>query len=153
MWIDTHCHLDAHEFGGRPAALALAAQAQQRGVGMVVIPAVGRANFAEVRELAHQAPNACFGLGIHPIYVPNAVEDDLAFMREAVAEAMGDPRFVAIDLGIVGQLSQWLGTSPPQSPGLCVVHVVAADARRCGACSGWQHPSLLGGWPAAEPSP
>ena len=94
MWIDTHCHLDAHEFGDR--SLALAARAQERGVGMVVIPAVDRANFAVVRELAHKAPNASYGLGIHPIYVPHAVEDDLVFMREAVAQAMDDPRFVAI---------------------------------------------------------
>lgn len=94
MWIDTHCHLDAHEFGGQ--SLALAAQAQERGVGMVVIPAIDRANFSVVREIAHKAPNASYGLGIHPIYVPHAVEDDLAFMREAVAQAMDDPRFVAI---------------------------------------------------------
>jgi len=94
MWIDTHCHLDAHEFGGQ--SLALAAQALERGVGMVVIPAVDRANFAVVRDLAHQAPNASYALGIHPIYVPHAVEDDLAAMREAVAQAMEDPRFVAV---------------------------------------------------------
>lgn len=53
MWIDTHCHLDAHEFGEE--SLAPAARAQERGVGMVVIPAVDRANFAVVRELAHRA--------------------------------------------------------------------------------------------------
>jgi TatD DNase family protein len=94
MWIDTHCHLDAHEFGDQ--SLALAERAQERGVGMVVIPAVDRANFSVVRELAHKAPNACYGLGIHPIYVPHAMEDDLVFMREAVAQAMADPRFVAI---------------------------------------------------------
>lgn len=94
MWIDTHCHLDAHEFGDQ--SLALAERALKRGVGMVVIPAVDRANFPTVRELAHQAPNACYALGIHPIYVPHAVEDDLAYMREAVAQAMDDPRFVAI---------------------------------------------------------
>ena len=94
MWIDTHCHLDAHEFGGQ--SLALAARAQERGVGMVVIPAVDRANFSVVRELAQNAPNASYGLGIHPIHVPHAVEDDLVFMREAVAQAMDDPRFVAI---------------------------------------------------------
>jgi len=94
MWIDTHCHLDAGEFGER--SLALAADAQARGVGMVVIPAVDRANFSIVRELAHQAPNASYGLGIHPIYVPHAVEDDLAALRAAVAEAMADPCFVAI---------------------------------------------------------
>jgi len=94
MWIDTHCHLDAHEFGDR--SLALAAQAGERGVGMVVIPAVDRANFPLVRALAHQATNASYALGIHPIYVPHAVEEDLAAMRAAVDAAMGDPRFVAI---------------------------------------------------------
>jgi len=94
MWIDTHCHLDAHEFGGQ--SLALATQARERGVGMVVVPAVERGNFAVVRGLAAQAPNACYTLGIHPIYVPNAQEADLAFMREEVERAMHDPRFVGI---------------------------------------------------------
>ncbi|UQV48142.1 TatD family hydrolase [Janthinobacterium lividum] len=94
MWIDTHCHLDAHEFGSE--SLQVAARAQQQGVGMIVIPAVERANFAIVRELAAAAPNACYALGIHPIYVPHATEDDLIALREAVQAAMADPRFVAI---------------------------------------------------------
>ncbi len=94
LWIDTHCHLDAHEFGDE--ALPVARRASDQGVGMIVIPAVERANFAIVRELAHAAPNGCYGLGIHPIYVPRATDDDLLALREAVAAAMTDPRFVAI---------------------------------------------------------
>ncbi|MDN2696776.1 TatD family hydrolase [Janthinobacterium sp. SUN073] len=94
MWIDTHCHLDAHEFGGE--SLQVAARAQQQGVGMIVIPAVERANFSIVRDMAAAAPNACYALGIHPIYVPHATDDDLIALREAVAQAMHDPRFVAI---------------------------------------------------------
>ncbi|SDA74782.1 MULTISPECIES: TatD family hydrolase [unclassified Janthinobacterium] len=94
MWIDTHCHLDAHEFGGESPQVA--ARAQQQGVAMIVVPAVERANFAIVRELAVAAPNACYALGIHPIYVPHATEDDLIALRETVAQAMHDPRFVAI---------------------------------------------------------
>ncbi|MGO4377769.1 TatD family hydrolase [Pseudoduganella sp. RAF53_2] len=94
MWIDTHCHLDAHEFGDE--SLDVAAQAAEQGVGMIVIPAVDRGNFEIVRKLAHEAPNGCYGLGIHPIFVPQAKEEDLEFMREAVAAAMSDPRFVAI---------------------------------------------------------
>ena len=94
MWIDTHCHLDAHEFGDR--SLALAAQARERGVEMVVIPAVDRGNFSLVRDLAHKAPNASYALGIHPIYVPQAAEEDLAAMRTAVEAAMADPHFVAV---------------------------------------------------------
>jgi TatD DNase family protein len=94
MWIDTHCHLDAHEFGAE--SLDVAARAARAGVSMIVIPAVERGNFGVVRELAHAAPNACYALGIHPIYVPQAVEEDLAALRGLVEEAMSDPRFVAI---------------------------------------------------------
>lgn len=94
MWIDTHCHLDAHEFGA--GSLDVAARAAQLGVSMIVIPAVERGNFGVVRELAHAAPNACYALGIHPIHVPQARGEDLAALRRLAEEAMDDPRFVAI---------------------------------------------------------
>jgi TatD DNase family protein len=94
MWIDTHCHLDAHEFGGQ--SLEIAAQAGQAGVAMIVIPAVARDNFGIVRDLAHAAPNASYALGIHPIYVPQAQDADLVELRRLAEEAMADPRFVAI---------------------------------------------------------
>ena len=94
MWIDTHCHLDAHEFGDEP--LQVAARAGQAGVSMIVIPAVERGNFEIVRKLAHAAPNASYALGIHPIHVPQASEDDLVQLRRLAGEAMADPRFVAI---------------------------------------------------------
>ncbi|WP_065309262.1 TatD family hydrolase [Janthinobacterium psychrotolerans] len=94
MWIDTHCHLDAHEFGAE--SLPVAQHAAGLGVAMILIPAVEKANFAIVRELAHAAPNGCYALGIHPIYVPNATEDDLLALRATVETAMSDPRFVAI---------------------------------------------------------
>lgn len=94
MWIDTHCHLDAHEFGGE--SLAVAGRAGEAGVGMIVIPAVDRHNFALVAQLASEASNASYALGIHPIYVPNACEGDLAILRQAVEAALADPRFVAV---------------------------------------------------------
>lgn len=94
MWIDTHCHLDAHEFGVETGAVA--ARAAGQGVSMIVIPAVERANFAAVAQLAAGAGNASYALGIHPIYVPRASEDDLLALRAAVALAMRDPLFVAI---------------------------------------------------------
>lgn len=94
MWIDTHCHLDAHEFGNE--SLEIARRAQAAGVSMIVIPAVERANFGVVRELAHGVPNASYTLGIHPIYVPNATDADLDALRTAVEQALGDPRFVGI---------------------------------------------------------
>ena len=94
LWIDTHCHLDAHEFGSESPQVAARAAAQ--GVAMIVVPAVERANFAIVRDLAATSPNASYALGIQPIYVPQATEDDLIALRDAVALAMNDPRFVAI---------------------------------------------------------
>lgn len=94
MWIDTHCHLDAHEFAGEEDAAAVAAA--RLGVSQIVIPAVEVANFATVAALAQRNANCCYALGIHPIYVPQAEESDLAALREAVAAAMNDARFVAI---------------------------------------------------------
>jgi TatD DNase family protein len=94
MWIDTHCHLDAGEFGDQ--SLAQAALAQQQGVGMIVLPAVEVANFDTVAQLASGMDNGCYALGIHPIFVPKATEDDLRVLRERVAVALDDPRFVAI---------------------------------------------------------
>jgi len=94
MWIDTHCHLDAHEFGTE--SLDVARRAGEGGVSMIVIPAVERGNFEVVAQLAANAPNACYALGIHPIYVPQALDEDLVALRAAVEAAMDDPRFVAI---------------------------------------------------------
>jgi TatD DNase family protein len=94
MWIDTHCHLDAHEFGAQSQEVALRAAAA--GVSMIVIPAVERGNFEAVASLAGTAGNASYALGIHPICVPQAREEDLAALRTTVAAALDDPRFVAI---------------------------------------------------------
>lgn len=94
MWIDTHCHLDAGEFAGESDAVAL--RAAREGVSRIVIPAVERGNFATVQALASRHPHCVYALGIHPVFVPQATEDDLAALREAVQDAMHDPRFVAV---------------------------------------------------------
>jgi TatD DNase family protein len=94
MWIDTHCHLDAAEFGDR--ADAIADLAARQGVSQIVIPAVERANFDAVRALAGRHPNCAYALGIHPMYVPQASDDDLNVLRTAIVAALDDPRFVAI---------------------------------------------------------
>jgi TatD DNase family protein len=94
MWIDTHCHLDAHEFGAD--AIGVARRAGEAGVSMIVIPAVERGNFEAVAQLAAGAPNASYALGIHPICVPQARDEDLAVLRQAVEAALGDPNFIGI---------------------------------------------------------
>ncbi len=94
MWIDTHCHLDAAEFDG--AQLAVADAAAQQGVGMIVLPAVAVDNFSSVAALAAQRDNCCYALGIHPLYVAQAGDDALLQLRQAIEQALADPRFVAI---------------------------------------------------------
>ena len=96
MWIDTHCHLDAPEFGAEHA-LAVAARERARGlgVGLCVIPAVERSNFDTVRRLAHRLGDA-YALGIHPMCVPQARDEDLDALDAALTEHRDDPRLVAV---------------------------------------------------------
>jgi TatD DNase family protein len=98
MWIDSHCHLDAAEFGGEQDRLVAAAA--QQGVCGIVVPAVACSNFTAVAALAARHPNCVYALGIHPLYVAQAQETDLAAMRVAVAQAIQDPCLVA--LGEIG---------------------------------------------------
>lgn len=96
MWIDTHCHLDAPEFGHEHAlALSLRARAAEHGVCLCVIPAVERGNFDTVRRLAHRLGDA-YALGIHPMFVPQAGDDDLAALDAALTTHHDDPRLVAV---------------------------------------------------------
>ena len=96
MWIDTHCHLDAPEFGP-DHALSLQARrlARERGVGRCVIPAVMRQNLDTVCLLAHQTDDA-YALGIHPLYVPQAADEDLDLLDAALTAHRDDPRLVAV---------------------------------------------------------
>ena len=93
MWIDSHCHLDAPEFDADRDAVV--ARARAAGVTQIVLPAVARANFEAVRQLAHTHGFA-YALGIHPLYVGAAADDDLRHLDEALAAHRGDARLVAV---------------------------------------------------------
>ncbi len=93
FFVDTHCHLDAPEFGDESAAVR--ARAATSGVALCVIPAVAVANFAAVRALAHRQGDA-YGLGIHPLCTGEAQDDDLARLDTALAAHRDDPRLVAV---------------------------------------------------------
>lgn len=93
MWTDTHCHLDAPEFAAD--ALAVRAQARQAGVDACVYPAVAAAHFEGTRALAHQTGDA-YALGIHPLWVPQAQDADLAQLDAALTRWRDDPRLVAV---------------------------------------------------------
>ncbi len=92
-WIDTHCHLDAHEFGA--LAHTLRAEAATLGVAHCVLPAVEPGNFDVVRVLAHtRADSYC--LGIHPLYVAQVSEQALTQLADALALHHDDPHLVAV---------------------------------------------------------
>ena len=92
-WIDTHCHLDAAEFEADLDAVR--ARARAAGVGVCVIPAVGAAQFNAARAIAYRLGDA-YALGIHPMYVAQAQDGDLALLDAALAECGSDPRLVAV---------------------------------------------------------
>lgn len=92
-WVDTHCHLDAPEFG--PDTTAVHARAATNNVALCVIPAVGAFNFDAARALAHQTGDA-YALGTHPLYTPQAADADVALLDAALTAHRDDPRLVAV---------------------------------------------------------
>ncbi len=92
-FVDTHCHLDAPEFGAEMPAIR--ARAAARGVSLCVIPAVAVFNFATVRELAHLQGDA-YALGIHPLCTGEAQDADLEVLDAELTARRDDPRLVAV---------------------------------------------------------
>lgn len=92
-WIDTHCHLDAPEFAADVSAVR--ARARERGVVHCVLPAVQVRDFGRARALAHEFGDS-YALGIHPLYVGQADDGDLAQLDEALTRWRDDPRLVAV---------------------------------------------------------
>ena len=93
MFIDTHCHLDAAEFGS--SGPSVRAQAARDHVVQCVLPAVEVANFEAVRTLAHAGGDS-YALGIHPLYVKAAQDADLDRLDAALQLQRHDPRLVAV---------------------------------------------------------
>ena len=92
-WIDTHCHLDAPEFDADRAEVRLRARAA--GVAQVVIPAVEVNTFDDARNLAHAGGDS-YCLGIHPLYVEQALLSSLAQLDQQLQLHHADPRLVAV---------------------------------------------------------
>jgi TatD DNase family protein len=92
MFVDTHCHLDAAEFGDSQPALVQAAQAS--GIGRIVVPAVACTNFVAVRQLCERFAICAPAYGIHPMYVDGAQPEDLdmlhGFLAQPATVAVGE---------------------------------------------------------------
>jgi TatD DNase family protein len=80
VFTDTHCHLDAAEFGNTQADVVRDAVAA--GVSRIVIPSVARSNFDTVHKLCGQYPNCSPAYGIHPMYTDDATPGDLDVLRD-----------------------------------------------------------------------
>ena len=121
MWIDSHCHLDAAEFDNDRAAVVQRARAA--GVRRLVLPAVAAGDFDRVRALAHEF-DTVYALGIHPLRVGQAVDDDLDRLQQALQQHRDDPRLVAV--GEIG-LDHFVPESGPL-PGQELMHSRARQA-------------------------
>ncbi len=75
MFIDTHCHLDASEF--EDAESTVVTNAQAAGVERIVVPSVSLDSLGTVHELCAQFPVCAPAYGFHPMYVADAMPDDL----------------------------------------------------------------------------
>ncbi len=101
MWTDTHAHLDAPELlppqnaQAQPWHLQARDRYRAAGVAVSVIPAVCAGNFDTVRRLAYLTCDA-YALGIHPLYVPQAHDDDLQLLDRLLSTHRDDPHLVAV---------------------------------------------------------
>jgi TatD DNase family protein len=131
MWIDTHCHWDAAEFGEAEQAAASRLAAREQGVTCCVVPAVEAANFEAVRAWAHRH-NDVYALGIHPLFAQDAGPADLDRLDDALSRWRDDPRLVAVgEIGLDGFVPA-LQTSTAQTHGEWLYRAQLKLARKHG---------------------
>ncbi|QWE16007.1 TatD family hydrolase [Polynucleobacter sp. AP-Nino-20-G2] len=97
-WVDTHCHLDAPEFTDQLAKII--SYAADAGVKAILVPTV-RASDCDVvkgliRNYSSDITGLVYTLGIHPLYINQAKESDIAVLKSHIEQSMDDPRFVGI---------------------------------------------------------
>jgi TatD DNase family protein len=99
MFIDTHCHLNFHQFDeDRDAVVQRALEA---GVAVIVNPAVDLATSRQAIELAERYPGVYAQVGVHP----NDAGDFDASTEAELAELALHPKVVAI--GEIGLDYYW----------------------------------------------
>ncbi len=92
--FDTHCHLDAPEFDADRESVI--AHALASGVQGMLIPAVQAADFEKVRDLAYRFDRGAYAVGIHPMFVRHAHDQDLKTLASFLRQHRNDPRLVAV---------------------------------------------------------
>jgi len=93
MLIDSHCHLDDPQFGGRQAALIAAAI--KAGVTDCVVPATTVSSLQRIADLAGHYESVHPAYGLHPWFLDQHEPD------------------------ATGQLASWIDNHPPVAIGEC----------------------------------
>jgi TatD DNase family protein len=83
--IDTHCHLDVAEFD--PDRAQVLARTRAAGVTGLVIPAIHRAGWPGLLALCATAADLFPALGLHPVYLGQHADADIAALERAVADS------------------------------------------------------------------
>ncbi|MGF1681056.1 TatD family hydrolase [Photobacterium minamisatsumaniensis] len=83
MLIDSHCHFDFPPFCDDPKAYLTLAQ--EAGVGIVVVPAVGERNWQAIRQLSAVFDNVYYALGLHPFFSAEHTENAIARLASELA--------------------------------------------------------------------
>jgi TatD DNase family protein len=99
MFIDTHCHLNFHQFDADRAAVVQ--RALDAGVAVIINPAVDLATSRQAIELAECTPGVYAQVGVHP----NDSGDFDANTVAELAELARHPKVVAI--GEIGLDYYW----------------------------------------------
>ncbi len=106
-FIDTHCHFDFPPFSGAEAASLLSAA--QANVRQIIVPAVSAAYFSRVVDLAANYPPLFAALGLHPLYIAQHQDFDVAVLASWLASKT--EKLVA-----VGEIGLDLYMDEPQLP-------------------------------------
>lgn len=84
-WIDTHAHLYGEEFSADRTAVIERALAA--GVSRLYLPNIDSTSIEGMLALEAQFPGHCFPMmGVHPCYINENVEQELAIVREWLAK-------------------------------------------------------------------
>lgn len=98
--VDTHCHLQAPAFEADLAEVV--ARARAAGVADMVVCAGGSDDWERTACVAREHGLA-YMLGIHPLLVPKAHEEDLERLSALAEASMADPHFIGIgEIGLEG---------------------------------------------------
>jgi TatD DNase family protein len=82
--IDTHCHLDVEEFDADRGEVL--GRARAAGVAAILIPAIHAAGWPSLLALCDGAQDLHPALGLHPVYLDQHREEDVAALERLVAE-------------------------------------------------------------------